>query len=186
MEKWCKENNVNLDLAIEKGRGTRTEDTVAHVAPHLDATKEAHKIEKYEEYLIDSIDPISGAKEFLSKLPLEYWAIVTSSSQRLAIRKLEASKLPAPKILITADCVNMGKPNPEPYCKAIQNLGFAPEECLVFEDADSGIVSATAAGCKVVVVGCNSTVESVNIVAKIKTFGEIKLSINGGLSIEAC
>ncbi|MGI1679465.1 MAG: HAD-IA family hydrolase [Cellvibrionaceae bacterium] len=184
MKKWCAENNVNLELAIEKGKGTRIEDTLALVAPHLDALEEAKKIEKYEEHLIGSLKPVSGAKEFLLKLPVESWAIVTSSSHQLAERKLKVNDLPNPKLLITADCVKAGKPNPEPYLKAIQKLGLSPEECLIFEDADSGIISATAAGCNVVVVGSNSTIENKSIVAKIQTFNELNLSISDGLSIE--
>ncbi len=184
MEKWCEENNVNLEFAIEKGKGTRTEDTVALVAPHLDALEEAKKIEQYEEHIIESLTPVSGAKEFLLKLPMESWAIVTSSSHYLAARKLKVSYLPDPKFIITEDCVKAGKPNPEPYLKAIQKLGLSPEECLVFEDADSGITSATAAGCKVVVVGSHSTIKNESIVAKIESFNELKLSINEGLTIE--
>jgi beta-phosphoglucomutase family hydrolase len=39
-----------------------------------------------------------------------------------------------------------GKPNPEPFLMAAERLGVRPEDCLVFEDAEPGIVAATAAG----------------------------------------
>jgi beta-phosphoglucomutase-like phosphatase (HAD superfamily) len=39
-----------------------------------------------------------------------------------------------------------GKPHPEPYLKAAELLGFAPENCFAFEDSISGITSAEAAG----------------------------------------
>lgn len=38
------------------------------------------------------------------------------------------------------------KPHPEPYLMAAERLGVRPEDCLVFEDTDMGIESATAAG----------------------------------------
>ncbi len=48
-----------------------------------------------------------------------------------------------------------GKPNPEPFLLAAERLGIAPERCLVFEDADPGIVAAKAAGMKFVKVAQN-------------------------------
>jgi len=43
-----------------------------------------------------------------------------------------------------------GKPHPEPYLKGAADLGFAPEQCVVFEDAPAGILSARAAGMQVI------------------------------------
>lgn len=39
-----------------------------------------------------------------------------------------------------------GKPSPEMYLAASQNLGIKPSECIVFEDSESGVQSANAAG----------------------------------------
>ena len=54
--------------------------------------------------------------------------------------------------LVCAGDYEHGKPNPEPFLLAAERLGVAPEHCLVFEDADPGIVAATAAGMKSVKV----------------------------------
>ncbi len=48
--------------------------------------------------------------------------------------------------LVCAGDYAHGKPNPEPFLLAAERLGVAPEYCLVFEDAEPGIVAATAAG----------------------------------------
>jgi HAD superfamily hydrolase (TIGR01509 family) len=48
-------------------------------------------------------------------------------------------------LVCAGDYVN-SKPHPEPYLMAAERLGIAPEHCLVFEDTDMGIQSATAAG----------------------------------------
>ncbi len=48
--------------------------------------------------------------------------------------------------LVCAGDYMRSKPHPEPYLMAAERLGIAPEECLVFEDTDMGIESATAAG----------------------------------------
>ena len=39
--------------------------------------------------------------------------------------------------MVTAESVVHGKPHPEPYRAGAALLGFAPEECIVFEDAES-------------------------------------------------
>jgi mannitol-1-/sugar-/sorbitol-6-phosphatase len=44
--------------------------------------------------------------------------------------------------------VTQGKPNPEPYLKGAEKLGFKPEDCVVVEDAPSGLKAAKAAGCR--------------------------------------
>ena len=48
-------------------------------------------------------------------------------------------------LVCAGDYVN-GKPHPEPFLIAAERLGVAPKDCLVFEDTDLGIQSATAAG----------------------------------------
>jgi beta-phosphoglucomutase-like phosphatase (HAD superfamily) len=48
-------------------------------------------------------------------------------------------------LVCAGDYVN-SKPHPEPYLMAAARLGVSPEHCLVFEDTDMGIESATAAG----------------------------------------
>lgn len=49
-------------------------------------------------------------------------------------------------VLVGSEDYEHGKPNPEPFLTAAAHLGVAPADCLVFEDADPGIASATAAG----------------------------------------
>ena len=48
--------------------------------------------------------------------------------------------------LVCAGDYKNGKPDPEPFLLAAGRLGVAPENCLVFEDADLGIEAARAAG----------------------------------------
>ncbi|MEO6761292.1 MAG: HAD family phosphatase [Candidatus Saccharimonadales bacterium] len=49
-------------------------------------------------------------------------------------------------VIVTADEVSKGKPDPETYLAAAIRLEIKPEECLVFEDARSGVESAKASG----------------------------------------
>jgi HAD superfamily hydrolase (TIGR01509 family) len=49
-------------------------------------------------------------------------------------------------VLVGAEDYSRGKPDPEPFLTAAARLGVAPTDCLVFEDAESGIAAAKAAG----------------------------------------
>jgi sugar-phosphatase len=77
-------------------------------------------------------------------------AIVTSGATRLAEARLRAAGLPRPAVLVSADSVSRGKPDPEPYLLAAQRLGVAPGRCTVFEDAPAGVAAGHAAGMRVV------------------------------------
>ena len=48
--------------------------------------------------------------------------------------------------VVAGDMVKNGKPHPEPYLKAAQNLNLSPKECIVVENAPLGIESAKRAG----------------------------------------
>ena len=57
------------------------------------------------------------------------------------------------------DVVNF-KPHPEIFLKCCEGMGLAPEDCVVFEDAISGIKAGWAAGCKVVALSSTATPEA--------------------------
>ena len=59
--------------------------------------------------------------------------------------------------MITARDITRGKPDPEPYLKGAALLGFAPNDCLVIEDAAAGIRAGKAAGARVIAVQTTET-----------------------------
>jgi sugar-phosphatase len=63
--------------------------------------------------------------------------------------------------MISADEVSRGKPHPEPYVAGAAAIGFPAGECLVFEDAPSGIRSAQAAGATAIGVSTTYTAEEI-------------------------
>ena len=95
---------------------------------------------------------ISGAAAFLDSLPADQWALVTSAPRELAMRRLQAAGIAPPTVLVTAEDVAIGKPNPACYVLGAQRLGVSVQECLVFEDASVGIRAGEAAGADVMVV----------------------------------
>ena len=99
------------------------------------------------------IEVLPGAADMLAGLPAQRAAIVTSCTRALARARIEASGLEPPATVVTADDVERGKPNPEPYHLGAARLGFEPSRCLVVEDAPAGIRSGKAAGAVVLAVG---------------------------------
>lgn len=95
---------------------------------------------------------LPGVDALLKGLGPEEWAVVTSGSNAIAEPRLAA--LPVrPRVVVTADDVLRGKPDPEPYLLAARRLGITdPSRCLVFEDAPAGVASAAVAGMRCIAV----------------------------------
>ena len=101
----------------------------------------------------DGVIPIPGAPAFLSAIATLPHALVTSADVALADARMTAAALPMPKIRVTAENVTASKPDPEGFLLGAAELGFAPEDCVVFEDSEAGITAARSAGMRVVGVG---------------------------------
>jgi mannitol-1-/sugar-/sorbitol-6-phosphatase len=98
----------------------------------------------------EGVTALPGAAELVAHLPSDRFAIVTSATRPLAVARLGYAGIPVPRHMVTADDVIQGKPSPEPFLKGAALLGFAPADCLVFEDSPAGIASARSAGMKAI------------------------------------
>ncbi|TSB20317.1 HAD-IA family hydrolase [Streptomyces benahoarensis] len=101
----------------------------------------------------DGVVPVPGAPAFMAALAGLPHALVTSADRALADARMGAAGLPMPAVRITAESVGASKPDPEGFLKGAAELGFAPAECVVFEDSEAGIEAGRAAGMRVVGVG---------------------------------
>jgi HAD superfamily hydrolase (TIGR01509 family) len=79
-------------------------------------------------------------------------ALVTMSYRRFVVPILAQLPEGTFAAVVTGDAVTHGKPHPEPYLKAAAELGVEPGVCLAIEDSNTGVRSAEAAGCTVLVV----------------------------------
>ena len=149
---WASRHGLDPERVVHTAHGQKAIETVRKVAPLLDAEHEFRIIERMELEDTDGLRVLPGAKELLSAIPAKRYTVVTSGTRRLATKRLQTVGLPVPSNMIAADDVANGKPHPEPYLAGAAVLGFPASECLVFEDAPSGIRSALAAGAKVVAV----------------------------------
>jgi sugar-phosphatase len=158
--RWAKMYDVPHAEEYEVPHGVRAIDIVKALRPDIDAREGLRAIEDMEVEDVADLQVLPGVKALLAGLPPERWAIVTSSTQRLLLVRLKAAGLPIPERIITADMVERGKPDPEPYRRGAELLRFRPEECVVVEDAPSGVGAGKAAGCRVLaVLGTHSAAE---------------------------
>jgi sugar-phosphatase len=129
--------------------GVRAADIVRMSKPDLDVAEGLKYIEDIEIADVAGIITLPGARELLMSLPPERWAIVTSATYPLVEARLKAAQLPEPERLVTAERVTKGKPDPEPYRRGAELVGVPAAECVVVEDAPSGVRAGKAAGCRV-------------------------------------
>ncbi|MFM5402042.1 HAD-IA family hydrolase [Aeromonas veronii] len=172
---WCREHQLEPEPVLAMCHGMRSREVIRALALQLDVEREAARLDELE-MLHTGGDAIAGAGELLGRLSPELWAIVTSASERVARHRLNCAGLPLPSVLVGAEEVVNGKPDPEPYLLGAERLGASPDCCLVFEDAPAGIESALRAGCSVVQVGGDAPLNPA-VVAVIRDWREVKMEL---------
>jgi HAD superfamily hydrolase (TIGR01509 family) len=114
----------------------------------------AHRKEEFYLQGLDHIQPIEPVVAIVRRvhghLPI---AVASGGHRRIVERTLARLGLLElfPVIVCSEDYVH-GKPHPDPFLTAARRLGIPAAECLVFEDTEAGIQSATAAGMQWVLV----------------------------------
>lgn len=176
---WAHEHGLEPAQVLKASHGVRTIEVIRRFAPHLDAEAETRKIEAREVAATD-VTAMPGALELLASIPEGRWCVVTSGGRHLATTRMRRFGVPIPKILVTADDVKHGKPDPEPYRKGAELLQVNPAECVVVEDAPAGIRAAHAAGMKVISLPSTYPVADLKEAdAIVSGLPKIKVSLDG-------
>jgi len=158
--RWAVIYGIPNAETYEVPHGMRAIEIVKSLRPDIDPEEGLRVIEEMEIEDTEGLKVLPGVKRLLESLPPERWAIVTSATRRLMLGRLKVAGLPVPERIISADEVERGKPDPEPYERGAALLGCRPEECVVVEDAPSGVGAGIAAGCRVLgVLGTHSLEE---------------------------
>ena len=155
-------HGIDVDTLLSVSHGRRSADTIADFLPEPEREAAVAELDALELADLDDIVALPAVAELLTSLPRSRWAAVTSGNRVLMERRLHAAGLPGPDVLVTAEDVAEGKPHPEGFLLAARRLGFAPERCLVIEDALSGIVAGLAAGATVLGVATSHDRGSLN------------------------
>jgi HAD superfamily hydrolase (TIGR01509 family) len=97
---------------------------------------------------------LDGAREAVERLASRWpLAVASSSNRELIDLVLELSGLgPFFRTTVSSEEVARGKPAPDVYLEAARRLGVPPERCAAVEDSENGILSAKAAGMRVLAI----------------------------------
>lgn len=171
---------------FEVPHGKRAIDIVKMLRPDIDPQEGLRVIEDMELEDISDLQVLPGVRTLLESLAPERWAIVTSATKRLLLGRLAAAGLPIPERIISGDMVERGKPHPEPYRRGAELLGLRPDECVVVEDAPSGVGAGVAAGCRVLgVLGTHSLEELHEASWVVSSLDLLRVSTNSkGLELQ--
>lgn len=148
--RWAERHQLDPAPFLQIAHGRRAMDTLRLVLPRLATDTEVAWLDATELADREGLKPVPGARELLSSLPRDRWAIVTSCGRDLARLRLGSAAIPIPDVMMVAEEVKRGKPAPDGYRLGAERLGYAPPDCIVFEDAPAGIAAGRAAGCRVV------------------------------------
>lgn len=116
----------------------------------------ARTYEIYETIVTGKLSALPGAHEFIARCRKKGFkmALATSADRVKMEVNLREIGLPASifNAVVTGLDVENKKPFPDIYIRAAEYIGLDPRQCLVVEDAVSGIKSGKAAGCKCLAV----------------------------------
>ncbi|MFG2291124.1 HAD family hydrolase [Streptomyces sp. NPDC048595] len=161
---WAERYGLDPDEVYTVALRTRPTETFAQVAarhdPH-ECLAALHELED-EDVRSGRYAAFDGAAEVLRGLPSGTWALVTSNYEHRVRGRFLRTGLPEPGLIVDAEAVEDGKPSPVPYLRAAARLGAEPGDCLVIEDAPSGVQSGLRAGMTVWGVNAAAAVEGVH------------------------
>jgi sugar-phosphatase len=164
--RWAHRWDLDPATVLPMVHGRRSADTVALLVDHADRPRALTDIDRFEIEDAASVTACPGAAELLGSLPPASWAVVTSGNRGLATARLAAAGLPTPRVLVPAEDVPRGKPDPAGYLLGAEALGLPPAECVVLEDSPAGIAAGLAAGAAVVGVSERALHSEVAVVVR--------------------
>lgn len=179
--RWSERLGLDARAVLRDIHGRRAADTVRGLnMPALDVDAEAAEIMRMEMADTEGVEPVPGVREFLRSLPDGRWAIVTSAPRELAVVRLEAAGLEVPEIVVTADDISRGKPDPSGYQLAARQLRVSISDCVAFEDAAAGIQAAEAAGAAVIVITATHSRPMATPHPALRSFEGLRVEVTQG------
>ncbi len=165
-------NTVIAEIVTELGKPTTVEDAyrifmgkrLSEVIETIEAVTgrklppdftDAYQVRTFDAFR-SALKPVSGAREFLEKF-FGIWREVprciasSSSPERLALSLEVLNMTPLFEgRVFSASNVARGKPHPDIFLYAAEQLGLAPADCIVIEDSVGGVIAGRAAGATVI------------------------------------
>jgi sugar-phosphatase len=144
---WAQRHGIDLPSFLPTIHGVQASETIRRLGrSDLDPATEAAVVTQLELDDVQGVTEVRGARRFLSHVPSNRWAVVTSAPLALARRRMVAAGVPLPPLMVTAESVARSKPAPDGFLLAAERLGVSASRCLILEDSPAGIAAAEAAG----------------------------------------
>ncbi|MEU6378814.1 HAD-IA family hydrolase [Streptomyces sp. NPDC046909] len=178
-ETWALRHGLDPVEVYQVALRTRPVETFAQVAPEQDphdCLAALHELED-DDVRTGTYSAFDGAADLLNSLPPTAWALVTSNYEHRVRGRFARTGLPVPPLVVDAAAVTEGKPSPVPYLRAAELLGARPEDCLVIEDAPSGVQAGLRAGMTVWGVNTPTAVTGVH-----RHFADLRAAVPGILA----
>ncbi|EPN8460623.1 HAD family hydrolase [Vibrio cidicii] len=157
----CGDYGSNVDFNIYKDvMGESWSVVTGHFFKHANISPELAEFNRhfrthYERLLAENLELNQGAKSYIEHLNAsgKQCAVVSSAATWMVDNILSALELrDAFQVVITQEHVTKHKPDPEAFHLALSKLGVTPEQALIFEDSNAGVLAGQASGCDVVAV----------------------------------
>ncbi|MBF6047258.1 HAD-IA family hydrolase [Streptomyces sp. NRRL B-1677] len=189
--RWAESYGMTLEEAMARVEvhGRPAAEIVAALLPADQAAEGLRRLIDAEvaDALAGGVVPVPGALALLASLPEDRWAVVTSSSRRVAGTRLGQVGI-HPKFLITSDDdITRFKPHPEPFLLAAERLSFDPARCVVVEDAPAGLAAGRAAGMATIALTTThrpdqldadaSVADLTALSARVTTAGDLEITV---------
>ncbi|MFI0484592.1 HAD-IA family hydrolase [Actinomadura sp. 9N215] len=149
---WSAEYGIDPDEFLSDAHGRRTADRVADFLPPEEVHDATARLDALESTGTEGITALPGAVDLLANMNGLPYAFVTSMDRAQLKLRTEVAGVPLPQVVVTAEDVPDGKPDPSGYLRAARGLDVNPSACIVVEDAPAGIAAGRAAGATVVAV----------------------------------
>jgi HAD superfamily hydrolase (TIGR01509 family) len=171
LQQFCKELGYDLteEELREKVYGRTNKDWIVNLFGDIGEARIRQYAEEkealYRKIYDKDVIPVKGLVAFLEKMDrLDIARAIATSAPRANV-DFSLSKTHTEHFFSTIlddSFVSKGKPDPEIYLKSAAALGFAPADCVVFEDSLSGVSAGKRAGCKVVGITTTHTPEELH------------------------
>ena len=126
----------------------------------------ARTYEIYGDIVKGKLEPLDGVLDFIEKCRRRGLKLAVASSADPPKVNINLSEIGIPAsvfgTVITGLDIEHKKPAPDIFLKAAENLGVEASECLVIEDAISGVAAGKAAGAKVLALTTSFTAEELS------------------------
>ena len=149
----------SLDILMEIGGVDLDKETLLKLA--------AKKNEEYLEYILKMTpnEILPGVKDLFEDLKKNGVKIALGSASKNAMLILKQLKLTSYfDAIVDGTHVSKAKPDPEVFLKGAELVGFKPENCVVFEDAEAGVEAAINGGMRCVGIGSPKVLGKANFV----------------------